>query len=31
MPLDTAWSSAHAGWTEAAVLVEHQETAEAVR
>ncbi|MCY7299607.1 MAG: hypothetical protein LH616_10390 [Ilumatobacteraceae bacterium] len=31
MPLDTAWSSAHAGWTEAAVLVGHQETAEAVR
>ena len=31
MPLDTAWSSAHAGSTEAAVLVGHQETAEAVR
>ncbi len=31
MPIDGGWSTAHANWAEAAVLVGHRETAAAVR
>lgn len=31
MPLDSGWSTGHACWAEAAVLVGHRETAEVVR